>query len=196
VDLVQALQICRRRNVPIEALGTFFGPKGKEVSRDLEGDRIFPDFTFGTHLADVEVDLDTGEVEILRYIAAHDVGRAINPLSVEGQISGAAVQGLGQALLEDVVVTDGVNMTPGLFQYLIPAATDVPDIEAIILESGEGLGPFGARGIGEPPIGPPIGVIPAAIADAVGTRPRDLPVTPERVLAAASEARANSVASD
>ena len=183
VPLSQALQVCRRRNVPVEALGTFFGPKGKEVTRDLEGDRIFPDFTFGTHLADVEVDLDTGEVEILRYIAAHDVGRAINPLSVEGQICGAAVQGLGQAMLEDVVVTDGVNMTPGLFQYMIPTATDVPDIEAIILESGEGLGPFGARGIGEPPIGPPIAVIPAAIADAVGARPTTLPVTPERVLA-------------
>jgi xanthine dehydrogenase molybdenum-binding subunit len=196
VDLERALQVCRRRSMPIEALGTFFGPKGKEVTRDLDGGRIFPDFTFGTHLADVEVDLDTGEVEILRYIAAHDVGRAINPLSVEGQISGAVVQGLGQALQEEVVVTDGVNMTPGLFQYLIPTATDVPDIEAIVLESGEGLGPFGARGIGEPPIGPPIGVIPAAIADAVGARPRELPVTPERVLAAASEGRSGSIASN
>jgi CO/xanthine dehydrogenase Mo-binding subunit len=92
------------------------------------------------------------------------------------------VQGLGQALLEDLVVQDGVNLTPGLFQYMIPTATDVPDIESVILESGEGLGPFGARGIGEPPIGPPIAVIPAAIADAVGARPTTLPVTPERVL--------------
>jgi CO/xanthine dehydrogenase Mo-binding subunit len=190
MSLLQVLQLCRRSNVPIEALGTFFGPKGKEVTRDLEGDRIFPDFTFGTHLADVEVDLDTGEVRILRYIAAHDVGRAINPLSVEGQIAGAAVQGLGQALLEDVVVTEGVNMVPGLFQYLIPTATDVPDIESVILESGEGLGPFGARGIGEPPIGPPIAVIPAAIADAVGARPTALPVTPERVLSCIAHARA------
>jgi CO/xanthine dehydrogenase Mo-binding subunit len=189
MPLLQVLQLCRRRNVPVEALGTFFGPKGKEVTRDLEGDRLFPDFTFGTHLADVEVDLDTGEVRILRYIAAHDVGRAINPMSVEGQIAGAAVQGIGQALLEDVVVIDGVNMVPGLFQYLIPTATDVPDIESVILESGEGLGPFGARGIGEPPIGPPIAVIPAAIADAVGARPTQLPVTPERVLSCIARAR-------
>jgi CO/xanthine dehydrogenase Mo-binding subunit len=188
VPLVEALQICRRRNTPIEALGTFFGPKGNEVARDLEGDRVFPDFTFGTHLADVEVDLDTGQVKILRYIAAHDVGRAINPKSVEGQIGGGVVQGLGQALLEEVVMLDGVNMMPGLFQYLIPAATDVPDIEAVILESGEGLGPFGARGIGEPPIGPPLGAIPAAIADAVGARPTSLPITPERVLEAAAAA--------
>jgi xanthine dehydrogenase molybdenum-binding subunit len=178
----EALKICRRRNVEIEALGTFFGPKGKEVTKELEGARIFPDFTFGTHLADVEVDLDTGEVKLLRYVAAHDVGRAINPLSVEGQIAGGAVQGIGQALLEEIVMQDGVNLTGGFFQYLIPTASDVPDIEAIVLESGEGLGPFGARGIGEPPVGPPIGAIPNAIADAVGARPTRLPVTPERVL--------------
>ncbi len=182
MPLVDVLQLCRRRSVPIEALGTHFGPKGHEVSRDLEGGRIFPDFTFGTHLADVEVDIDTGEVDLVRYVAAHDVGRAINPLSVEGQISGAAVQGIGQVLLEEVAMQDGVNLTPGLFQYLIPTATDVPDIETVILESGEGLGPFGARGIGEPPIGPPLGAIPAAIADAIGVRPTTLPITPERVL--------------
>jgi xanthine dehydrogenase molybdenum-binding subunit len=188
-DLPTALKICRRRNVPIEALGTFFGPKGKEVTRDLDGDRLFPDFTFGTHLADVEVDLDTGQVRVLRYLAAHDVGRAINPLSVEGQIAGAVVQGIGQALLEDVVVQEGVNLTGGFFQYLIPTAMDVPDIEAIVLESGEGLGPFGARGIGEPPIGPPLAAITSAIADAVGARPTILPVTPERVLEAVERGR-------
>jgi CO/xanthine dehydrogenase Mo-binding subunit len=183
VSIGDALKICRRRNVAIEALATFFGPKGKEVTKQLEGDRIFPDFTFGTHLADVEVDLDTGQVRVLRYIASHDVGRAINPLSVEGQIAGAVVQGIGQALLEEVVVQDGVNLTGGLFQYLIPTAMDVPDIETIVLESGEGLGPFGARGIGEPPIGPPLAAISGAIADAVGARPTSLPISPERVLA-------------
>jgi CO/xanthine dehydrogenase Mo-binding subunit len=135
----------------------------------------------------VEVDLDTGQVKILRYIANHDVGRAINPLSVEGQIAGAAVQGLGQALLEEIVVQDGVNLTGGFFQYLIPTAMDVPDIEAVVLESGEGLGPFGARGIGEPPIGPPLAVISSAIADAVGARPTTLPISPERVLACIEE---------
>jgi xanthine dehydrogenase molybdenum-binding subunit len=182
VDLRDALVTCRRRNVPIEALGTFFGPKGKPVVRDLTADRVFPDFTFGTHLCDLEVDLDTGKVRLLRYIAAHDVGRAINPRSVEGQISGAVAQGLGMALLEEVAVEDGVNLTGGFFQYLIPTATDVPDIETVILESGEGMGPFGARGIGEPPIGPPPAAVASAIHDAVGARPDVLPITPERVL--------------
>src|SRR5436190_21000109 len=91
------------------------------------------------------------------------------------------------ALLEEVTLDNGVNLTGGLFQYLIPASTDVPDIETVILESGEGLGPFGARGIGEPPIGPPIGAIPAAIADAVAARPTAPPVTPEPVLEAAAK---------
>jgi len=190
MDLRQALVVCRRRNVPIEALGTFFGPKGKPVVRDLKADRVFPDFTFGTHLCDLEVDLDTGKVRLLRYVAAHDVGRAINPLSVQGQITGAVAQGLGMALLEEVAMEDGVNLTGGLFQYLIPTSTDVPDIEAVILESGEGMGPFGARGIGEPPIGPPPAAVASAIQDAIGVRPCVLPITPERVLECVDAARA------
>jgi CO/xanthine dehydrogenase Mo-binding subunit len=181
--LVDAIAAARRRNVPTEALGTFFGPKGTPVEKRLLSDRVFPDFTFGTHVCDVEVDQDTGLVKLLRYVAAHDVGRAINPLSVEGQISGGAVQGIGMALFEDVLVEDGVNLTGGLFQYLVPTATDVPDVETVVLESGEGLGPFGARGVGEPPIGPPCAAIAAALADATGTWPEALPFTPNRVLA-------------
>jgi CO/xanthine dehydrogenase Mo-binding subunit len=192
----EALVTCRRRNVPIEALGTFFGPKGKPVVKNLRADRVFPDFTFGTHLCDLEVDLDTGKVKLLRYVAAHDVGRAINPRSVEGQISGGAAQGLGMALLEEVVVEDGVNLTGGFFQYLIPTATDLPDIESIVLESGEGLGPFGARGIGEPPIGPPAAAVASAIHEALGTRPTVLPITPERVLACVSAAGARAASAE
>jgi CO/xanthine dehydrogenase Mo-binding subunit len=184
VTLADALASCRRRKISTEAFGTFFGPGGmRAVETELSTDRVFPDFTFGTHLCDVEVDLDTGKVSVLRYVAAHDVGRAINPRSVEGQISGGAVQGIGMALLQEVQVEDGVNLTGGLFQYLLPTFTDVPDIETVVLESGEGLGPFGARGIGEPPIGPPSAAITAAVADAIGAWPEQLPLTPERVLA-------------
>lgn len=182
MPLQDALLTCRRHNAPIEALGTFFGPKGKPVVKSLRADRVFPDFTFGTHLCDLEVDLDTGQVKLLGYVAAHDVGRAINPRSVQGQITGAVAQGLGMALLEEIVTTDGINLTGGFFQYLIPTATDVPEIDAVVLESGEGMGPFGARGIGEPPIGPPAAAVASAIQDAIGTRPASLPITPERVL--------------
>jgi CO/xanthine dehydrogenase Mo-binding subunit len=182
MSLPDALVTCRKRNVPIEALGTFFGPKGKPVVKSLQADRVFPDFTFGAHLCDLEVDLDTGQVDLLGYVAAHDVGRAINPLSVQGQISGAVAQGLGMALLEEVVMADGMNLTAGFFQYLIPTATDIPEIDVVVLESGEGMGPFGARGIGEPPIGPPAAAVASAIQDAIGVRPAVLPITPERVL--------------
>ncbi len=182
MSLPEALVTCRRRNVPIEALGTFFGPKGQPVVKNLRADRVFPDFTFGAHLCDLEVDLDTGQVTLLGYVAAHDVGRAINPRSVQGQISGAVAQGLGMALLEEIVMADGVNLTAGFFQYLIPTATDVPEIDVVVLESGEGMGPFGARGIGEPPIGPPAAAVASAIQDAIGVRPATLPITPERVL--------------
>ena len=143
----------------------------------------FPDYTFGTHAAEVEVDVETGEVWVLRYVACHDVGRAINPMRVEGQIQGGAMQGLGYALMEDVVLEDGVPASPLFANYLIPSALDMPDVEVEILESGEGKGPFGARGIGEPPIAPCAAAIASAIADAVGKRPSRLPMTPERVLA-------------
>jgi CO/xanthine dehydrogenase Mo-binding subunit len=182
ISLPGALVTCRRLGVPTEALATFFGPKGKPAVRNLQSGRVFPDFTFGAHLCDLEADTQTGQVTLLRYIACHDAGRAINPRSVQGQISGGAAQGLGMALLEEITLDHGINTTGGLFQYLIPTATDLCDIQPIILESGEGMGPFGARGIGEPPIGPPAAAVASAIADATGTRPTTLPITPERVL--------------
>ena len=142
---------------------------------------MFPDYTFGAHAVEVEVDSETGAVTVLRHVACHDVGRAINPQSVEGQVQGGAVMGLGYGLMEEVVVDRGVNLSTSLAAYLIPTSLDVPDVEPVIIQSGEGKGPFGARGIGEPPIGPPAAAIANAIEDAVGVRISDLPITPERV---------------
>lgn len=186
VPIQEAVVACVRRGISVATLETFYAPRGAEVSSQLGG-RVFPDFTFGTHLVDLEVDIDTGIVRLLRYVASHDVGRAINPQSVEGQIRGGATMGIGSALLEEVVVQDGVNLTGGFFQYLIPTATDIPPIECVIVESGQGLGPFGARGIGEAPIGPPAAAVASAIEEAVGARPSVLPFTPERVLACVDE---------
>jgi CO/xanthine dehydrogenase Mo-binding subunit len=182
-SLREAIAMCLRVAQPIHAFGTFYGPKGKEVKHHLKSDRIFPDFTFGTHLTDVEVDIDTGAVEVLRYVACHDVGRAINPQSVEGQISGAVAQGIGYALMERVVFDRGINLSTGFFQYQMPTALDLPDITCVVLESGDGVGPFGARGIGEPPIGPCAAAIASAIENAIGVRPVDLPILPEKVVA-------------
>ena len=91
------------------------------------------------------------------------------------------MQGLGYGLMEEVMVEDGINLTTSFATYLIPTAADVPDVEAVVVESGEGLGPFNARGIGEPPIGPPAAAVANAIADAAGVRVTRLPITAERV---------------
>jgi CO/xanthine dehydrogenase Mo-binding subunit len=133
---------------------------------------------------DVEVDPDTGRVRVLNYVAAHDVGQAINAQSVHGQIQGAVVMGIGYALFEEVVFEAAQNATSSFATYLIPTAVEAPDIDSVYLESGEGMGPFNARGIGEPPIGPPAPAIAAALRDATGLAFRHLPITPERIVGA------------
>jgi CO/xanthine dehydrogenase Mo-binding subunit len=171
---------------------TFHAETGKFDPETGQG-RSFPDCTHGAHAVEVEVDEDTGEVRIRKYVAVHDVGRAINMQRVEGQIQGAVAQGVGYALSEEVEVSAGGVVGSTLFaDYLIPTSLDLPDIKAIGLELHPGKGPFGARGIGEPPIGPPPAALASAIQDAVGVRLRRLPMTPERVLAALRKARAES----
>jgi CO/xanthine dehydrogenase Mo-binding subunit len=201
LPLKQVLAACARLGVPRSHLAVYHAPAGEPLDLARMGDagitpqttatsgaaapsgrgKIFPDYTFGAHAAEVEVDTETGRVRLLKYVAAHDVGRAINPQSVEGQIQGGAVQGLGYGLMEEVLLEDGINLTTSFASYLIPTAADVADVDAIVVESGEGLGPFGARGIGEPPIGPPAAAVANAIEDATGARVTRLPITPERV---------------
>jgi CO/xanthine dehydrogenase Mo-binding subunit len=163
--------------------GTFEAETGKFDASTGRG-RSFPDCTYGAHAVEVEVDEETGEVRVLRYVACHDVGRAIDMQRVEGQIQGAVAQGVGYALSEDVEIEEGFGTSTLFADYLIPTSLDLPDIHAIGLELYPGKGPFGARGIGEPPIGPPAPALASAIQDAVGVRIRQLPMTPERVLAA------------
>ena len=179
--LPDLLRECARAGVPRGHLAVYNAPAGEPVDLATGSGKVFPDYTYGAHAAEVEVDTETGVVRVLRYAAAHDVGRAINPQSVEGQIQGGAVQGLGYGCMEEVLVEDGINLTTSFATYLIPTAADVPDVEPVIVESGEGLGPFNARGIGEPPIGPPAAAVANAIADATGARLTRLPITAERV---------------
>jgi CO/xanthine dehydrogenase Mo-binding subunit len=179
--LAAVMKECARLAVPRSHLGLYHAPPGDPIDLERGGGRVFPDYTFGAHAAEVEVDMETGAVAVLRHVACHDVGRAINPQSVEGQIQGGAVMGLGYGLMEEVVVDRGINLSTSLATYLVPTSLDVPDVEPIVLQSGEGKGPFGARGIGEPPIGPPAAAVANAIEDAVGARITELPITPERV---------------
>ncbi len=181
VALSAVMRECARLGIPRHALSTYHAPAGDPVDLERGGGRVFPDYTFGAHAVEVEVDTETGGVRVLRHVACHDVGQAINPQSVEGQIQGGAAMGVGYGLMEEVVLDRGVNLSTLFASYLIPTSLDVPDVEPLIIESGEGKGPFGARGIGEPPIGPPAAAIANAIEDAVGVRITELPITPERV---------------
>ncbi len=178
---------CSARGVSTTVLSTFEAPSASFDPRSGQGS-TFPDYTYGTHVADVEIDRETGEVRVLRYVACHDVGRAINPLRVEGQVQGGVMQGLGYALTEEIVIEDGVPQSMLFADYLVPTALDFPDVEVCLIESGEGKGPLGARGIGEPAIGPVAAAIAAAVHQAVGLHPLRTPMTPERVLALIDQA--------
>ncbi len=137
---------------------------------------------FAAAVAEVAVDPETGQVFLSRLIAAQDAGKAINPLSVEGQIQGGAVQSVGLALWEEVMYDEeGQVRNPGLLDYHIPTAADMPMIETILLEVPGGDGPYGAKCVGEPPIISPVAAVANAVAVAIGTRIYELPITPERV---------------
>jgi CO/xanthine dehydrogenase Mo-binding subunit len=133
------------------------------------------------------VDTETGEVDVLKAVACHDIGRAINRAACEGQIVGGANQGLGYAVMEEFKLQDGKITTPSLSEYLLPTSLDMQPVQAIILESGSGVGPFGSKGIGEPSLTPAAPAVANAVADAIGVRIHELPLSPERVLRALDE---------
>jgi len=141
-------------------------------------------YVYAAQIAEVEVDTETGEVQVLRLLAVHDCGRAINPLLVEGQIQGGMAMGMGYALSEEMVVHDGRVLNTTFADYLIPTALDVPSMAVDLVEMPDPTGPFGAKGVAEPALLPTAPAIVNAIYDAVGVRIRELPVTAERVLAA------------
>jgi xanthine dehydrogenase molybdenum-binding subunit len=141
-----------------------------------------PNFQAG--FAEVEVNTETGEIKVLKYVVAHDIGRAINPMNVEAQLEGGATQGLGYALYEDFVMdtNTGSTVTDNFTSYKIPTSVDVPEIETIIVEEGTPSGPFGAKGVGEAGMVNVAAAIANALYDAVGIRITRLPITPEKIV--------------
>ena len=144
-------------------------------------------YAFATQVAEVEVDTETGKVEVLRLVASHDVGKAINPQLVQAQIEGGSVMGVGYALLEEINVSGGRITNPNFDAYLLPTALDTPEIYSFIVEDHEPTGPFGAKGVGEPALIPTAAAIANAVYDAIGVRIYSLPISPERVLQALAE---------
>jgi CO/xanthine dehydrogenase Mo-binding subunit len=157
------------------------GPIGAQVSLNAQG--AGPGF--GVHLCDVEVDPETGHVTILRYTAAQDVGKAIHPAYVEGQIQGGVAQGVGWALNEEYVFDRKGHMdNAGFLDYRVPVASDLPMIDSILVEVANPRHPFGAKGVGEVPIVPPLAAVANAVRGAIGKRMTDLPLSPPKIRAA------------
>ena len=148
---------------------------------------ISPAYPFGCHIAEVEVDPETGQVTVTNFTAAHDVGRAINPLATEGQIQGGVAQGLGWTLTENMVTENGILMNPDFVDYVMPTFKDVPEIKPILVEPIDPNGPYGAKGIGEPALNPAMSAITNAIYNAIGLRIRELPISAENILAHLNE---------
>src|SRR6185295_10653952 len=144
-------------------------------------------YTFAAHAAEVEVDRATGHIRVLDFVAAHDIGRAINPTMVEGQIVGGVAMGLGAVLGEELIYENGRPVNPAYLNYALPRAADLPRIRSILIEDPDPNGPYGAKSIGELGVIPVAPAVANAIYDAVGIRLRELPFTPDKVLAALAE---------
>jgi aldehyde oxidoreductase len=178
-------RVLNLRDLPLDEHGyvltreATFDPPTQPLDDDGQG-IPYAVFGFGAHLAEVEVDTELGTVRVLKITAAHDVGRAINPTLIEGQIEGGAAQGLGHALMEEFFPGKGEN----LHDYLIPTAGDMPPVEFILVEDPSPIGPFGAKGIGEQAVIPTAPAILNAICHATGVRMRRVPATPDRIRAA------------
>jgi len=180
VSVEQVAKECIAQRIHLAAQGWFQAPRTSWNPETGQGDAYMV-YAWATNVAEVEVDVETGVVHLVRLTAAHDVGRALNPIGVEGQIEGGSLQGAGYALTEDVISEEGVVLNPNFSTYIIPTASDAPDIVPVVVESRFSKGPHGAKGFGEQPL---MGVAPAvanAVYHAAGIRVRELPLTPERL---------------
>lgn len=184
LPLEKVVRACAGEGIPLYNVAQFNAPFRELIDFKTGQGQVFPDFTFGSHAAEVAVDMETGKVRVLKLIACYDVGQAINPLSCEGQLEGGALYGMGYGLTEKVILNKGITLTPSFSEYLVPTALDAPHVQTILIESRDGAGPFGAKGVGEPSCNSPAPAVANAVADAIGVRIYDLPITPEKILKA------------
>jgi CO/xanthine dehydrogenase Mo-binding subunit len=179
---VAAQATIARHGAPVVGTG-FYEPPTVLPDPQTKYGNISPAYPFACQIAEVEVDPDTGQVTVTNFVAAHDVGRAINPMATDGQIRGGVTQGLGWTLMEDMTYENGRIINPDFVDYIVPSALDVPDIKPILVEPIEPNGPYGAKGIGEPALNPTMAAITNAIYNATGVRVKELPVSPEKLKA-------------
>jgi CO/xanthine dehydrogenase Mo-binding subunit len=184
IPLTDVIKAAAADGIELLCVAQFNAPARELIDFKTGQGQVFADFTFGTIAMEVAVDTETGDVDVLKIVSCFDVGQAINPLSAEGQMEGGAVYGLGYGLCEEVILDKGITLTPSLAEYLIPTARDVPQVQSIMIESGGGIGPFGAKGIGEPATVPAAPALANAVTAAIGARVYALPLTPDRILKA------------
>jgi CO/xanthine dehydrogenase Mo-binding subunit len=181
------LALKKWKNEDRPAVAEYIYRPPKTTPYDPQTGKSEPNFAYGyvAQAVELEVDVETGHIRILKVVSANDVGKAINPQQIIGQIEGAVVQAQGYALMENLISIEGRIANPFLSTYLIPTALDVPvEVKSVVLEHGDPRGPWGARGTGEMPFIPLAPAITAAIFDATGIWLSDLPFTPEKVVVA------------
>ena len=183
IPISELAKILYHRGKPISEVATF-NPPNTPLDPETGQGTPYPTYAYATQVAEVEVDTRTGLVRVLKIAAAHDVGKAVNPSLVRGQISGGIGFGIGMALLENIALEQGRNLNPNFVDYLLATSMDMPEIVPIIVEENEPSGPFGAKGIGEQSSVPTAPAILNAIYNATGVRINALPANPDRVLKA------------
>jgi CO/xanthine dehydrogenase Mo-binding subunit len=164
--------------------GHFVPPDVSMVDPVTKVGNISCAYPFVAQIAEVEVNLKSGEVKLLSLTAAHDLGKTLNPLLAEGQVHGAVAQGIGFALTEEMRIKEGRVTNPNFKQYRVPKARDIPPIQTLFIESDDPNGPYGAKGLAEPALTPIAPAIANAIYHATGIRVMELPITPEKIKAA------------
>ncbi|WP_069650890.1 xanthine dehydrogenase family protein molybdopterin-binding subunit [Caloranaerobacter ferrireducens] len=179
----------------IKKEGIFIAQTTKMDDETGQGAPYWP-YTVAACSVEIEVDTETGKVEVLKAVFAQDVGKAVNPKLIEGQIDGGFSMGLGYALMEDLKLKNGEIKNNSFTNYLIPTSMDMPEIEKVIIEEPESTAPFGAKGIGEPVTIPVAPAILNAIYDAVGVRMTEIPVTPDRLLKALKEKNLGAISNE
>lgn len=187
LDVKTLLAQCRAKGKLTLGSG-FFNPAITVLDENGQG-IPYATYSYATQVAEVKVNPETGRINVSRIVAANDVGKAINPQSVEGQMEGGCLMGLGYALLEEVKMKDGRIENPSFSKYLLPMSMDAPEIYPIIIEDPESTGPYGAKGVGEPALIPTVPAIANALYDALGIRFHEMPFSPEKVVIAVEKNR-------
>jgi len=182
ISFVDAANLAEAKNGTLVAAGSYRPPAGIGGSYKGAGVGPTPAYSYQAAVAEVSVDLETGELTVDKITTAHDCGRALNPANAEGQVEGSAYMGYGEAVVEEQIFRGGLHKKPSLLDYKLPTSLDTPKLEAILIESMDSEGPFGAKEAGEGPLNPVIPAIANAVFDAIGVRFDETPITADKIL--------------